>query len=1052
MLKNREKKLQIAEQNTNKNNVARDSKRVLWFDEIGIKDIPLVGGKNASLGEMYNNLSKKGISVPNGFAVTSFSYWEFLDKTGLKQKIKNVVKDLNINDIKNLSQVGAKIRKMILAEKLPKELAKEIDTAYTQLSKEQKINNIAVAVRSSATAEDLPDASFAGQQETYLNIVGKNDLQLAVKKCIASLFTDRAISYRETKGFDHLDVALSVTVQIMVGSESGASGVMFTLDTESGFPGVVLINASYGLGEYVVKGRVTPDQFYVFKEGLKNGKKSVISKILGTKEVKLVYGKTGTKQMTVPKLQQNKFSITEDEVLQLAKWGVEIEEYYKKHQDIEWAKDGKTGKLYIVQARPETVKANVDKAFIETYILNKKGKVLLTGTSVGQKIGAGKVRVIDNPKQMKLFKKGEVLVTRITDPDWEPIMRIASAIVTEQGGKTSHAAIVSRELGVPCVVGAKNARKILKTGEKVTVSCTGGDEGTIYKEMLPFEVQKTEIKQVDKTNTKIMMNVGDPDNAFSLSFLPNDGVGLAREEFIFSNFIRIHPLALVNYDKLKDKKAKEQIAEITRGYDKKTDYAVDKLAEGIARISAAFYPKDVIVRLSDFKTNEYATLIGGKEFEPKEENPMLGWRGASRYYSKEYKPGFKLECEAIKKVREEWGLKNLIVMIPFCRTPEEGQKVLDTMKEFGLERGREDLQVYVMCEIPSNVILADDFAQMFDGFSIGSNDLTQLTLGVDRDSALVSHVYNERNQAVTKLIKDVIRTAHKHKRKVGICGQAPSDYPEFAEMLVREGIDSISLNPDTVISTRERISFTEKTLGKKGHKTHKTYLGLVTLLGIISAFTMTLGAGCNLSQDVSQNNKAVIQEITPSQIRENAEKRMQEKKSQEKLQLTQTISMADFANFNFKYPQEWTVNYWNGGVTVFNSSSSEYVSVFKQLVAHPIALEQKEKITIAGREAFKYTQAIVSSTKSFTVVEVNMGDYILEMNSDAPNFVEMLNTFQFTSSSNPDRPLTHWDVLEKRICVQMITYAKQGEAGSCQAFPTPCDVPSGWQVCNSSSQ
>ena len=1054
MKKDRVNSSKVADKGRKENNkidASKKEKRVLWFDEISIKDIPLVGGKNASLGEMYNNLTTKGISVPNGFAVTSFSYWEFLDKTGLRKKIKETVKNLDINDIKNLSQVGAKVRKMILGASFPKELSKEIEDSYTKLSESQKLKNVAVAVRSSATAEDLPDASFAGQQETYLNVVGKRDLGLAVKKCIASLFTDRAISYRETKGFDHLDVALSVTVQIMVGSESGASGVMFTLDTESGFSGVVLINSAYGLGEYVVKGRVTPDQYYVFKEGLKMNKKSIISKILGTKEVKLVYGKTGTKQMSVPRAQQNKFAISDDDVLQLAKWGVEIETYYGKHQDIEWAKDGKIGKLYIVQARPETVKANNDKNFIETYILNKKGKVLLTGTSVGQKIGAGKVRVIDNPKQMKLFKKGEVLVTRITDPDWEPIMRIASAIVTEQGGKTSHAAIVSRELGVPCIVGAKNARKILKTGEQVTVSCTNGDEGVIYKEMLPFEVQKTEIKQVDKTNTKIMMNVGDPDHAFSLSFLPNDGVGLAREEFIFSNFIRIHPLALLNYDKLKDKKAKKQIAEITRGYKKKSDYAVDKLAEGIARISASFYPKDVIVRLSDFKTNEYATLIGGKEFEPKEENPMLGWRGASRYYSKEYKPGFKLECEAIKKVREEWGLKNLIVMIPFCRTPEEGQKVLDTMKEFGLERGKEGLQVYVMCEIPSNVILADDFAQLFDGFSIGSNDLTQLTLGVDRDSALVSHVYSEKNQAVVKLIKDVIRSAHKHKRKVGICGQAPSDYPEFAEMLVREGIDSISLNPDTVIPTRERIAFTEKTLGRKGKKTHKTYLGLVTLLGIISAFTMTLGAGCNLSQNVENFSNPVVQEVTPAQIRENAEKKALETQQQEKLQLTQTLNIADFANFSIKYPQDWIVNYWNGGVTITDTSSSEYLSIFKQLVSHPVDASKKIKINLADKEAFKYTQTFLSSTKSFTVVEVNMGDYVLEMNSDAKNFDEILATFQFTDMTNPDRPLTHWDVREKRVCVQMMTYARQAEGTICQAFPTPCDVPEGWNVCDATS-
>lgn len=1034
---------------TPKSSKQKEGKYILWFKEIGIKDIPLVGGKNASLGEMYNNLTKKGIDVPNGFAVTAAAYWDFLEKTKLKDKIKKELKNLDVTDVRALAGVGHKVRGMILATEFPASLEKEIERAYAELSKFEKTKNISVAVRSSATAEDLPDASFAGQQETFLNVKGVKSLQTAVKKCIASLFTNRAISYRETKGFDHLNVALSVTVQTMVHSDIGSSGVMFTLDTESGFPGVVLINASYGLGEYVVKGRVTPDQFYIFKEGLKQGKKAVISKILGTKEVKLVYGtSSGTKQASVKKIDQNKFSISEDEVVQLAKWGVVIEEYYQKPQDIEWAKDGRTGKLYIVQARPETVKSHNEKSIIENYSLKKKGTVLVTGVAVGQKIGAGKARIIENPKQMKEFKKGEVLITRLTDPDWEPIMRMASAIVTEQGGKTSHAAIVSRELGVPCLVGAKGARKIIKNGQSVTVSCAEGDEGYIYKGALPFEVKQTEIKKIARTKTKIMMNVGDPDNAFSLSWLPNDGVGLAREEFIFSNFIRIHPMALVHYDKLKDKSAKKKIAELTRGYKKKTDYAVDKLAEGMARIAASFYPNDVIVRLSDFKTNEYATLIGGKEFEPKEENPMLGWRGASRYYSKEYKQGFKIECEAIKKVREEWGLKNVVAMVPFCRTPEEGQSVLETMKEFGLERGKNGLRVYVMCEIPSNVILAEDFAKIFDGFSIGSNDLTQLTLGVDRDSSLVSHVYSEKDKAVTDLIKNVIKVAHKYKRKVGICGQAPSDYPEFAEMLVREGIDSISLNPDTVISTRERIAYVEKTLGKLGKKTHKPYLSLIAGLAVLAASIMMLGGGCSqiLGSDAQVNSE--MYELSPAQIRERVESNIIERQEKELAGAMSTLTIDSFAEFSMRYPSTWSVEEWNSGVTLYDGEGM-YMSVYKQLVSNPVSQDKKEKIVIDGVAATKFVE-ILPNGLQLNVVEIPLANQnlVLEVVGDSGRFDEILNTLQFDiGNDNPDRPLTHWDVRERRVCVQMITYARES-GGECQMFGTPCDVPEGWIVCD----
>jgi len=873
------------------------------------------------------------------------------------------------------------------------DLKKEIIASYRELSSLAKIKNLSVAVRSSATAEDLPDASFAGQQETYLNVCGEAQLLEAVRKCVSSLFTNRAISYRETKGFDHMNVALSVAVQQMVRSDIGASGVMFTLDTESGFSGVVLINAAYGLGEYVVKGRVNPDQYYVFKEGVKQGKNSVISKIIGSKEVKLVYGKTGgTRQLVVSHHERNRFAINQDEVVRLAKWGMQIEEYYGRPQDIEWAKDGATGELFIVQARPETVKAKADHSVIQTYILKKKGKLLVTGISVGQKIGAGRARVIENPREMKHFKKGEILITRITDPDWEPIMRLASAIVTEQGGKTSHAAIVSRELGVPCIVGATGARQILKTGKPITVSCAEGDEGYIYAGILPFEVKKTEIKKDTKTKTKIMMNAGDPDNAFALSFLPNDGVGLAREEFIFTNFIRIHPLALINFNKLKDKVAKKKIAEMTRGYKNKSDYCVDKLAEGIARIATAMHPNDVIVRLSDFKTNEYATLLGGKEFEPKEENPMLGWRGASRYYSKEYKPGFRLECMALKKAREECGLKNIIIMVPFCRTPEEGEKVLATMAEFGLKRGENGLQVYVMCEIPSNVILAEEFAKIFDGFSIGSNDLTQLTLGVDRDSSLVSHVYSEKNKAVTDLIKHVIKVAHQHKRKVGICGQAPSDYPEFAEMLVREGIDSISLNPDTVVATRERIAYVEKTLGKTGKKTNAKFLGLVAIVALMGASLICLGAGCGFTVPQLKQDKAI--EMSPAMLKQKMEEKMAQAIQEVKAK-PQVLNEDGWGHFTVQYPYGWSMRTWKGGVTLLNDATGDYFSLHQQLVGNPVS--NKQEIMVDGKKAYRFQENYKGTPDGeYTVIEIiQKGGWVLEVDGKGPEFENILASLKF---------------------------------------------------------
>ncbi len=785
---------------------------IKFFKELSILDVPSVGGKNASLGEMYRKLSDKGIHVPNGFATTSEAYRYFLENTGLKDKIKNILKDLNTKDVKALMKKGAAIRQLIMDAELSEDFKKAILLAYHKLSAEHKVKALDVAVRSSATAEDLPDASFAGQQESFLNIVGDKALLQAVKACIASLFNDRAISYRVDKGFDHFSIALSVGVQKMVRSDLGASGVMFTIDTESGFKNAVLINSIYGLGENIVQGRVNPDEFYVFKPTM-----AIISKAIGKKALRMVYdtkGKLPVKNIDVSPGDQLKQSITDEQVKQLAKWAILIEEHYKRPMDIEWGYDGKTKKLYILQARPETVESIKDRNFLERYIISRKGKIIVSGQSVGSRIGEGVANRIMSIKDINDFKKGQVLVTDMTDPDWEPIMKIASAIVTDKGGRTCHAAIVSRELGIPCVVGTNNGSSKIKKGSLVTVSCAEGDAGFVYEDKIPYKIEKTNVKEIKRPKTKIMMNIAEPDLAFSCSQIPNDGVGLARLEFIINNYIKIHPLALLNYQNLKDKEAKRKIDELTIGYNKKSDYFIDRLAQGVAMITAAFYPKDVIVRLSDFKTNEYANLIGGREFEPVESNPMIGWRGASRYYAPEFLPAFILECQALKRVRDDFGLKNLKVMVPFCRTVEEGKRVLEIMAKNGLKRGQNGLEVYVMAEIPANVILADQFCKIFDGFSIGSNDLTQLVLGIDRDSGgtlVVEGVSNEKNEAVKILIKNLIDVAKKNHRKVGICGQGPSDFPEFAEFLAECGIDSISLIPDTVIKTTILINKKEKT-------------------------------------------------------------------------------------------------------------------------------------------------------------------------------------------------------------------------------------------------
>ena len=809
--------------------MSKSNALVFWLNEVGMEDIGLVGGKNASLGEMIRNLEGRGVKVPMGFVITAKAYFDFIKFNNLEQKIKDTLKGLNPDDIEDLERRALTVREMIKGGRFPENLRKEILEYYIELSKMYNQHRADVAVRSSSTAEDLPDASFAGQQDTYLNIKGDETLLTAVRSCFASLFTARAISYREKFGFDHFSIGLAVGVQKMVRSDLAASGVGFSLDTESGFKDVVLITGSYGLGEMVVQGAVTPDEWVVFKPTLKEGYEAIIEKKLGRKTEKMIYGTTEderVKVVQVPLEKQKQFCLTDDEVLKLARWIMEIEDYYSNKygkwtpMDVEWAKDGELNELFIVQARPETVHSRKEHNKITVYKIKepyeeRSKKRVVKGIAVGDKVATGKVRILYSLEDAAKFQKGEVLVTDMTDPDWEPIMKKASAIVTNKGGRTCHAAIVARELGVPAVVGAEDATDKLKNEMEVTVSCAEGTVGYVYDGKIEYEIQEVDISAIPKTKTPIMMNVASPEGAFNFAFLPNSGVGLAREEFVINNYIGIHPLALIKFNEIKeiDKKVAEIIEDKTFGYDNKEEYYVKKLSYGIAKIAAAFYPKPVIVRFSDFKTNEYANLIGGKYFEPKEENPMIGWRGASRYYSEKFKEAFGLECKAILRVRNKMGLRNVKVMVPFCRTPEEGKKVLDVMEEYGLKKGENGLEVYVMCELPSNVMLADKFAEIFDGFSIGSNDLTQLTLGLDRDSSLIAYLYDERNEAVKREISKVIKTVKEKGKKIGICGQGPSDYPDFAQFLVEQGIDTISINPDAVLKTTLAVYDIEKELG-----------------------------------------------------------------------------------------------------------------------------------------------------------------------------------------------------------------------------------------------
>jgi len=788
---------------------------VLPLRECSLEDLPRIGGKNASLGEMLHALTDRGIRVPDGFATTSHAYQRLIASTDVKAKLRSILTDLNSNAIAELQSAGRQARDLILSTALPSDLRDAILNAYHQLGAPN------VAVRSSATAEDLPNASFAGQQETYLNVQGEEALLDACQRCFASLFTDRAISYRQLNGFDHFDVALSIGIQRMVRSDLACSGVMFSIDTESGFRDAVLLTAAYGLGENVVQGAVNPDEYLIFKPTLKQGFSPIVTRRLGDKAIRMVYSTHGsTSDEAVPEDERHRFALTDAEALQLARWACVIEEHYSNRHgrptpmDIEWAKDGNTGELFILQARPETVESRRSSTVLRSWhLVPHQVPPLCHGRAIGASVSAGPARILHHPSEIQRFQQGDLLVTDRTDPDWEPILKRASGVVTNQGGRTCHAAIIAREMGITAIVGAGHATEVIQDGDTITVSCCEGDEGRVYPGALPFSLEERDVGQLPPTQTRILMNVGNPEEAFNLASIPCDGLGLARLEFIIANHIRVHPLALLHPERVSAPTEREAIAQLTRGYAHPGDYYVDRLAQGMGRLAAAFFPKPVILRFSDFKSNEYARLLGGSDFEPSEENPMIGWRGASRYYAPGFREAFALECQALKKVREVMGLNNVIPMVPFCRTPEEGDRVLAEMAGQGLVRGENGLEVYVMCELPSNVMAAEAFAQRFDGFSIGTNDLTQLTLGLDRDSALVAELFDERHPAVLEMLRLAIRTVKRCGSKIGICGQAPSDYPDFAAFLLDEGIDSISLNPDAVITTRLKVAELETQRG-----------------------------------------------------------------------------------------------------------------------------------------------------------------------------------------------------------------------------------------------
>lgn len=929
----------------------------------------LVGARNALLGELASKLSDKGIHIPAGFVLDIEAMQEFIKNGDLNKKIKEILKNLDAQNLAAVSKVSAKIQKLIMQSAWPKNIEQDLKKAIKQLGKNS------VSIRSGVVEQNLPDVNFSKQEVSFLNIRGEKDILLNLKKCLSALYSVHAILERESKGIDHLSLGLALSVQEM-SAGSTVVGKMRTLDTESGFKGVISVSASDTLA-HLASGA---NEFCVFKDGIKNGFKSIISRKLGAKN--------------------KQFFLSDDEVVKLSKIAIEIENFVGAAVVINWVMDSKNENIYITEVYKDLSKSPASCDVIENYHLQKRSEILVQGVSVGQKIAQGKVHIVNSAKEMADFKAGEVLVTKMTDADWDTVMRLASAVITQDGGKNSHAAIRAREMGIPCVVGADKALKILKNNQEVTVSSNVGEAGVVYKGRLPFSVERSEIKSIPKTRTKMLINMANPDSAFSLSNIPTDGVGLAREEFIFTNFVKVHPLALVNYKDIKDKKVKAQIDELTAGYKDKKQYGIDKLAEGLAFLATAFYPHSVQVRLSDFKSNEYASLIGGTQFEPQEDNPSMGWRGASRYYDPKYKSAFEIECKAIKKAREIWGLKNIIITVPFCRTVDEGKKVLETMKEFGLEQGKQDLKVYVMCELPANVILAKEFAQIFDGFSIGSNDLTQFTLGVDRDSSLMSSVYDENNLAVKKLIRQVIETAHQYKKPVSICGEAVNDSAEFVEFLVQEGIDGISFNSDSVLKMRARVANTEKKVGSLRGRTQQFTLAAKSFLiiGVLGMSSILGGYGCQTinNQTVTDNLKNQMQQ----QILEMKAQLRQEitaelvKKTPPQSYITDT-----FVKMKLTYPSGWSTNAWEDGVKFASPDESEYFMVFVQKMGHPVPSEKISTTTWNSYPAKRLQDGSQKDGTPYEVLEIYTKNYkqtegIIELRGDPKTFEDSLKKIQ----------------------------------------------------------
>ena len=966
----------------------KNGQYIAWFKDIKKNDDFLVGKQHADFGRLHKSVSKKEMNLLDGFALTTTAYWEFLKTHNIDKKIKGMLKEVDIRNVVELKKIGKNIRNLILEKDLPNNVQKALIKSYKKLHKRYG----AVMIRPSVASKNTPKESFAGQQDSFLNITTEKALLHAVKRCIASLFSDRALVYREKKGYDHMTVGLSVGIQQMIDASNGANGMISTLDTELGMNGVMLINATYGLGEYGVTGNMVSDQFHIFKEGVKKGKEAIIRKNITKKDTKRICGKNvGTKKAVVPKTKQEKSSINNGDIITLAKWGMRIEEICKIPQHIAWVKDGKTGTLYIVQSSSKTVDIKEKRSNLETYLLKKTGKKILDGTTIGQKIGAGKVCVLDSLEDLKKFKAKDVLVTKTTTREWEPLMRIASAIIVEEEGKTSHAALVGRRLGIPTIVGVKNARKTLKKYKKITVSGGLGEKSGVFEGFLPYEVKKTLIQDIPKTQTKIMINVGDPTDTFNLSDLPHDGVGLIKMESILASEVKVHPLALSNYLTLKNKKIKKQIQEITKGYSKKNQYGVDKLAEGIAKVAAATYPKEVTIQLSDQSASEYKKLLGGELFEDKKKETGASFCGVSRYYNKKYTPAFKLECDAIKKVREQWGLHNVMLMVPFCRTPEEGKKVLKQMEKYGVKRGDHGLKVTVMCEIPSNAVLAGDFAKLFDGFSIGIDTKMREIVGEARSKKSLAEFYNTKNKIVRGLVKDIIDVAHKHKRKVSICGEASSEYPEFTNFLVQSGIDSVSLNPSALIATKKRIASVEKRNVKKG-ETNKRYLSIVAGFALMAASLIGVGAGCGSSYVVP----TPIEEVSPAQIPQQLDGSLEERITalEEEVQEKKNIySSEEFFGITFSYPQSWTqVEHKKGNVIIKNPQKEifEGVDVFIKET-----LRGKEGTTLIIGEYNAVLFRVEKEGITYEGIEIQIDDNILEIQTIPSEFEEIIASIEF---------------------------------------------------------